>query len=339
MLELVVVCPGWKQNRMFDLVIILPLQNHLLHPTASLEWTQYANLPNGRRHAQAVMHNGKTYIGGGYSDKDEIDHHVYAYDPHTNMWDTLPDSPTRWFSVVVFDGNLVLVGGKEKSGGATNKVVSFDEKEQRWVQDRITPMPTARMGSSAVAHASYLIVAGGWDDTRFRLNTVEIFDREKNCWFVAAPLPQKAAEMKQALGNGTWFLLGGSNQSRSVFYVSLQSLVANAMQTSTDHSSPQHPDSIWKSLPDVPYVFSSAALSGNSLLALGGQSSLGWMIAAIYAYMPHTHSWLRIADMPLRVSRACAMTIPSSGELLLVGGKTRDNATLSTIHKCTIRIK
>jgi len=64
-------------------------------------------------------------------------------------------------------------------------------------------MPTAGMGSSAVAYASYLIVAGGWDDTRVWLSNVEIFDREKNCWFIAAPLPQKADEMKQALGHGT----------------------------------------------------------------------------------------------------------------------------------------
>ena len=64
-------------------------------------------------------------------------------------------------------------------------------------------MPTARMGSSAVAYASYLIVAGGWDDTCVRLSNVEIFDREMNCWLVATPLPQKAAEMKQALGHGT----------------------------------------------------------------------------------------------------------------------------------------
>jgi len=35
------------------------------------------------------------------------------------------------------------------------------------------------------------------------LSNVEIFDREKNCWLVATPLPQKAAEMKQALGHGT----------------------------------------------------------------------------------------------------------------------------------------
>ena len=286
------------------------------------------------------MHKGKTYVGGGFSDTDEIDHHVYAYDPLANSWVTLPDSPTRWFSMVVFDDNLVLVGGKEKSGGATNKVASFDEKERRWVQDRIIPMPTARMGSSAVAHASYLIVAGGWDDTRMRLSIVEIFDREKNRWLVAAPLPQKVAEMKQALGNGTWFLLGGSNQGKSVFYVSLQSLVANAMQTSTESSSTQRPDSIWKSLPDIPQVFSSAALVGNCLLALGGKNSLTTALTSgIYAYMPLARSWLRITDMPLRVSRACAMTVPSSGELLLIGGRTRDNSSQSTIHKCTIIMK
>jgi len=66
---------------------------------------------------------------------DEIDHHVYSYDTLTKSWDTLPDSPTRWFFIVVFDDNLMLVGGKEKPGGATNKVASFDEEERKWIQD------------------------------------------------------------------------------------------------------------------------------------------------------------------------------------------------------------
>ena len=317
------------------------LQNHFLAPTATLEWTQAPDLPNGRRHPQAVVHNNKAYVGGGYSGTDELDHQVYVYDLGTDTWDTLPSSPTRWFAMTIFNDKLVLVGGKEKDEATcTNKVASFDEEEQVWVQDRITPMPTARMGSSAVVHASYLIVAGGWDDTRFRLSTVEVCDREKNCWYMGAPLPQTAAEMKQALGNnGTWFLLGGANQGKSVFYTSLQTLVEKAMQPSVDSATAQDPtDPVWRSLPDTPYHFSSAAIFGSCLLALGGKRShIEVFTSAVYVYIPHTHSWLQIADMPLRQCRACAVTLPS-GELLVIGGKAKDSSSQRVVHKCAPKL-
>ena len=321
----------------------MTLQNHFLAPTATLEWTQAPDLPDGCRHPQAVVHNNKAYVGGGYSETNELDHQVYVYDLGTNAWDTLPSSPTRWFALTIFDDKLVLVGGREKDEAkCTNKVASFDEEDQEWVQDHITPMSTARMGSSAVAHASYLIVAGGWDDTRFRLSTVEIYDREKNCWYMGAPLPRTAAEMKQALGNNcTWFLLGGANQGKSVFYTSLQTLVEQAMQPlgSVNSATAQDPaNPVWRSLPDTPYHFSSAAIFGSSLLALGGKCShIEVYTSAVYVYITHTHSWLQIADLPLRQSRACAVTLPS-GELLLIGGAAKDSSSLRVVHKCASKL-
>jgi len=63
------------------------------------------------------------------------------------------------------------------------------------------------------------------------------------------------------------------------------------VETSSDGSSPQHGDSIWKSLPDLPNEFSRAVFLSNCLLGLGGRNSLTTALTSCYLmHICHIHT-------------------------------------------------
>ena len=160
-------------------------QATLLHPRATLEWSQCTNLPVGMRNAQAVVLNNKVYVGGGDIPYGATYTNIYTYDHTMDTWETL-QSPTRYSALTTYHNKLLLVGGREASTDQiTNQLWVFEEGEQTWTQP-LPPMPTRRCGASAVSTQDHLIVAGGYN-VGGDLNTVEVFDGQQ--WVTADPLP------------------------------------------------------------------------------------------------------------------------------------------------------
>ena len=66
-------------------------------------------MPFGMRyHPQAIVLNGKVYLGGGKSEKST---QVMMYDPRHELWALLPAYQFELFAMTVVDDQLVLVGG------------------------------------------------------------------------------------------------------------------------------------------------------------------------------------------------------------------------------------
>ena len=225
-------------------------QATILHPCATLEWSQCTNLPVGMcHHAQAVVLNNKVYVGGGDTSYGATSANIYNYDPTMDTWETL-QSPTYCSALTTYHNKLQLVGGREASTGqTTNQLWVFEEGEQTWTQP-LPPMPTRRWGASAVSIQDHLIVAGGYNNCGY-LDTVEVFDGQQ--WVTADPLPVSYCNMKSTSHDGDYYLMGGRARARgilscsywglSVLYTSLQSLVEKATQhlptspTNTDQPS------------------------------------------------------------------------------------------------------
>ena len=316
-----------------------------------------AELPQKRKHPQAVVHNDKVYVGSGYCETDELSYEVAAFSLTTNEWEQLPKSETRWFAMAVYENDLVLISGKRRNETSCTRVARFNEEDQMWMwPDDITEMPSARMGASATALTSHLLVAGGWDDTRNRVDTVEVYDKHKRQWFKAQPLPKLAAECKTAVAdNDVWFFMGGANQYRAAFYASIRAIIKQAvpsiMELSSDEVSTQpasavegdgdpvnpsaESNQLWKILPDVPYEFCSTAIMGGSLVSIGGSGFLR-NSRLIHAYNPHTNTWLKIGETPEECCRAVAVTL-SSNSVLVLGGVDRNKSLLSTMYNCSLR--
>ena len=309
-----------------------------------------AELLQKRKHPQAVVHDDKVYVGSGYCENDEQSYELAAFCLATNEWEQLPNSETKWFAMAVYNNELVLISGKCRDETSCTRVARFNEENQTWMwPDDITEMQSARMGASATSLTQHLLVAGGWDDTRNRVNTVEVYDKHKRQWFKAQPLPKLAAECKTALvNNDVWFFMGGANQYKAAYYASIRAIIKQAvpsiMEASSDEADTQPEENgddptnssgeLWKSLPNVPSEFCSAAILGGSLISIGG-SGFFQNSKLIHAYNPHTNTWLKIGEMPEECCRATAVALNSSSVLVL-GGVDRNKTLLSTIYKCSL---
>ena len=279
--------------------------------------------------AQAVVLNNKLYVGGGYTGNITTAANIYTYDPTMDTWETL-QSPTWRSALTTYHNKLLLVGGKETSTGQeTNQLWVFEEGGQTWTPP-LPPMPTSWWGASAVSYQDYLIVAGGCNSGG-ELNTVEVFDGQQ--WVAADPLPKSCYCMKSTSHDGHYYLMGGSGQGTS-FYTSLQSLVEKATQHPP--TSPSNTDqlSVWKTLTDTPHEHSSTTIFGGALVAVGGyprQSSL-------HLYFPLTQSWLPAGEMPLGVQYTCTVTLPT-GEMMVIGGWTRDTRCSPLVYKACVKLQ
>ena len=181
-----------------------------------------------------------------------------------------------------------------------------------------------------MSYQDYLIVAGGHSDGP--LDTAEVFDGHQ--WVTADPLLKRCYFMNSTSHDGHYYLMGGVDQSTSVFYTSLPSLVEKATQHPPTLPSNTDQPSVWKTLTDTPLQYSSTTIFGRALVAVGGwpnQSSL-------HLYFPLTQSWLPAGEMPLGVDNTCTVTL-STGEMMVIGGRTMDTVYSPLVYKARVKLQ
>ena len=300
-------------------------QKTLFHPLVSLEWERCALLPKVERmqDAQAVVLNNKVYVSpadileptGMMSFASNV---ICIYDVSGNSWKEIK-SATSQHALAVYNNQLVLVGGSDHSTHTcTNELRVLQNDEENWTKP-LPPMPTKRFNASAIGSGRHLAVAGGKEPIGFYpppIDTVEIYDGYE--WTVAKSLPKPSYRMKSVLQGDTWYLMGGKEQGREVYYASLNDLIAT--------TNPQTTTPVWKKLRDVPFENSTPAVFMNELIAIGGKVAVDGLFALlppqytfkIHAYSTSTQSWVYVGDMPDAYCSTCATTLPS-GELFLVG--------------------
>ncbi len=289
------------------------------------EWSRCADLPQGKFVGYAVVLDGKVYYGGGRTSPDgTASTQICAFDfTGSKQWSALPIVPYGSFSLAVFRGQLVLVGGWDAANSSelTSQLLVWDAHSSTWNRS-LPPMPTARCWPATLGYNEYLLVAGG-SDGRKALDIVEILNGDTREWFKASPLPVAGHSFKTAYHKGDWYLMGGDVHSSyySVVHTSVRTLIDTAQGRQ------QPSPSVWASLPDLPVENSPLAIWGGALVALGGvvaEQATNKIVSRssnIHAYCPHTNNWYHIGDMP---TQGCAHTVVSfpTGELLVIGGRT-----------------
>ena len=236
----------------------------------------------GMRDAQAVVLGDKVYIGGGDTDAGPS-YKLLIYDFTTDSWDIIC-TPTHSYSLTVYHSQLVLVGGVGYCNTVTNKIWVLD-KERQWDSSAIPDMPTERFGTSAVSVGNNLIVAGGNKGGTIgsHLDVVEVYDGHK--WRTVQPLPRPCFRMNSVVHEGFWYLAGGVDQGKKVFYASFGDLTApeSAKQTG-----------VWVVLPDAPLERSTPVIFGMQLTTVGGLSE-----PTIHAYSHRTRTWVLVGNLPV----------------------------------------
>ena len=303
------------------------MQVDILHPCTELKWRESKRLTVYMFDAQAVWLGDNLYVGRGLTSRSGGDDaRLYIYTPTTDTWNHI-NTPVRWFALITYHSQLVLVGGLEYVGEGsgrpvTNKLWTLTEHDQ-W-RETIPPMTTKRQSALAVEFADNILVAGGRDDTGRDIDIVEVYNGRH--WAKAQCLPKPCHCMQSTVLNGHWYQMGGVGQGKEVYYTSLDSLVASCQPS--EKSLP----SVWKRLPDVPHYHSSTAVFGNRLIAVGG----GFQPSSpIHAYSTHTQSWVHVGDMPIKLSSTCTAVLPT-GELMVIGRQGDTFSRESIVHKASL---
>ena len=293
-------------------------------------------MPIGICDATAVWHEDKLYIGGGWTPGGlRCNARLYIYTPTNDTWDAPIDTPVFGFFLTTFHSQLVLIGGRifiteNFEGEHTNKLWTLGE-DGEW-QETLPPMSIKRRNTCAVSYGDHLLVAGGWT-LHGSSNVVEVFNNINDHWTFAQPLPMSYYDLKCAILDQHWYLVGGKSgsladnvQEKAVHYASLESLI-----TSSETSS-----SVWKRLTDVPKTYSSPAVFGSRLIAIGG-SGVSSCSSVIHAYSSHTKSWIHVGYMRFATSSTCSAVLPT-GELMVVGGfESIGFTSMRNVSKISIR--
>ena len=172
-----------------------PMQTlDIFHPSRSLEWEEWPSLPVEMSEASSVYLNGTLCVGGGFIDEPgyRAEVSLYSFKPGVDSTWTVTDTPTYYYTLVIHDSELLLVGGYEyHTDEITNKV--FMMRDGQFVE-ALPPMKEKRESLSAVSNGSALVVAGGCDASEF-LSSVEVF--KDGQWTTACSLPTKYRRLHQ----------------------------------------------------------------------------------------------------------------------------------------------
>ena len=268
-----------------------------------------------------IVFKEKVYIGGGVASSNRQSQTVIVYDPQKDSYDTLPPYTYKWFSMVVVNNQLVVVGGNDvRSNKWTNQLGVWNEQSKSWTHT-LPPMTTACHSLSVATHNNrWLVVMGGIGDGT-SLSRVEILDTTgSGQWYQAAPPPQLCFCVPTVLTIGNMcYILGGFSAggvpSNKVFSVQLDELISQAVSQPAGARTPPT-SSPWMMLPNAPLIHSTALAFNGALLAVGGG---GRGSTTIYHYQPSTRRWIKTGELPAKRFCCCCTVLPS-GEVLVAGG-------------------
>ena len=261
---------------------------------------------------QSVALNGKLYVRGESKGTST----VLEYTPGDDQWTDLPPPPVYRFTVATLRGQLLVVGGEDKSTNkATNTILTFNEHSQRWIQSH-PAMPTALTFPAVIVHQDHLIVAGGNNSEYNRIPDVNILDTTSNKWKIAQPLPSTNVYYT-VLIEDTLYLVGQSTQT--VLRAHVPTLISGAKS------------GVWETLPNAPYYRSSPVTIGNTLLTVGGSDKPagGKPTTSIHMYSPTTYQWTRVGDLPEPMNSSGCIIMNS--ELFVLGNPLTSSVFVSKL--------
>ena len=230
---------------------------------------------------------------------------IYCFDYCSKQWSELPrfPIPSSDFALVVINDLLTTVGGTK-----SNKLFSFSEG--KWVEE-FPPMPTRRHYLAAVCTGHSLVVAGGRNQDKQALPTVEVMDTNTLQWFTAAGLPRGIDWASMTTCRENLYLFG--DDTTHVYSCSLQALLQTCKASTSQQAS------VWNRVTDLPVKRSTAATLCGQLVSVGGRDDKRVEVNSVYCYDPETTTWKIIGQIPSCESYPLVTTL-TEDKLIMVHG-------------------
>jgi len=272
------------------------------------EWRRLARSPikdaaDGGR--SAVWTGEEFIIWGGEDDRARRPDNGAAYNPATDSWRTLPESPV-WslagHSAVWTGEEMIVWGGVDDTGGA-----AYDPRSNRWraiAADYSDSPPQSRFRHAAVWTGEEMIVWGGSDPSSGdAFSDGGAYDPKQETWRTLPEAPLRSSDSPDAVWTGREMIVwGGVSQHEG--------------QSSGAAYDPER-DS-WRTIEPGPITDWFGApppvWTGSVMVVLGQDRAA--------AYDPRSDSWTGLAASAA-LERESQTMVWSGEELLVWGGDNR----------------
>lgn len=239
----------------------------------------------------------------------------------TSTWNTLAPSPVKRFEAqgLVADGKLYIFGGFVNSRlQATRRSDVYEPTTNRW--RRIADMPEALTHSAVVASGQTVYLIGGYVGNHPGPSTSHVwkYSIRTNTWSRAPSLPApRGAGAAARLGQTLHFFGGANRKAGQVDHGDEGDHYVLFLDGGTS----------WKrraSIPNPRNHLGGTELGGK-IYAIGGQHGRhedDSNQSQVDAYNPVTHTWKRVANLPMPRGHVSASTFVLNKHIFVIGGTT-----------------
>jgi N-acetylneuraminic acid mutarotase len=293
--------------------------------TGQNTWQKMNNFPGGARALGASFTiNGKVYVTCG-ANGNTYKNDLWEYDPINDSWTqkaSLPGSGrTEVFGFAI--DTLGYVGnGLAQSGGADNKVYSYNPKTNVWTAVANTPFTNGLRMAGTFTIGNFGYIFGGLPTGSGHSNSLYKYDPVANSWtFVAnAPTGNNGKTYSRcAVLNGKAYIIGGydgATYSKNLYEFDPNTSSITLLSTT-------YPGSVFI----APSVFIL-----NHRLYVGGGVSKTQSLTAWYEFNTCNNTWKSVSSFPISNSFG-SMTFTLNNEGYVVGGGTVGNVVTDNVHK------
>ena len=231
----IVIAGGYCDEYVVDDMIRMNVDPH---PDPSIHWSEFRmKLPAKLAFHSSVLYNDKLMVTGG-CDRNATSnriHEVQVVPPYTVKTLSRMPEPRQHHCTEIFDDSLLILGGKTTGNNRNNlsSVVLYDIKNN--VCKQLAPLPYEVSEMATVRWGDNVVVIGGADQRRNRLNTVIMYNVTQQSHMLPPMRCKREACAAVVVGNNI-VVLGGYNRQGTLKSVESFNFERYAWQELTEMS-------------------------------------------------------------------------------------------------------
>ena len=245
-------------------------------------------------------------------------HEIFCYQVKEDIWTThKAKCPQSDFGLVLFNGEVLAIGGRFDDGRVTGKVLTL--REENW-REELPPLTQPRTDPAVVSRDNFLMSIGGCTspDDKDPCGSVELFHTGDPAWTSLTSLPTPAKYPSATLIGELIYVMADWEHG---YICQLTDLLANKKPL---------PPLMWISLPlprtVSPYPPSSCSLGGQ--LVIVGRDRKIWQLI--------DSSWSACGTLSGRYRHLCLLTSPTPHTMVAVGADYRGSGDDVIVDVCIV---
>jgi len=228
-----------------------PSPNIVIYDPLTDTWLMGPTIPNNRLRGSmgAVVYQDKIYVVNGLTNGHTSGwvNWFDVFDPRTNQWEQLPNSPRArdHFHAAVIGNKLYVAGGRRSGQQSTfaptiGAVDVYNFQSNSW-STLPNNIPTQRGAATTAVLGNELIIIGGEQNSGLANNQTEALNVNTNNWRALAPMIQGRHGTQAIVNNNGIYVASGSpnvgggftRTQEAFFFGNQTSPIGNAITAST----------------------------------------------------------------------------------------------------------